>query len=54
MEPLQKELTCPACGVKAVVRLVPGSETHRWHCPHCHKLQTTDKATAEAAPASAA
>jgi transposase-like protein len=53
MEPTTKELTCPACGQKAVVRLIPGADSHRWHCPHCHKLQTTDKAAAEAAPAAA-
>jgi hypothetical protein len=51
MEPLLKELTCGSCGQAAVVRLIPGADTHRWHCPHCHKLQTTDKPTADAAPA---
>ncbi len=54
MEPTTKQLTCPACGEKAVVRLIPGSPTHRWHCPHCHKLQTTEGAAADAAPDSAA
>ena len=50
-EPVLKELTCPACGEKAAVRVIPGAESHRWHCPHCHKLQTSDKAAVEAAPA---
>jgi hypothetical protein len=53
MEPVRKQLACPACGQIAEVRILPGAEHHRWHCPHCHKLQTTDKATADAAaPAS--
>ena len=46
-----KELTCPGCGKTAVVRLIPGAASHRWHCPHCHKLQTTEQAAADAAPA---
>jgi transposase-like protein len=50
MEPIRRELTCPACGKTAVVRLQPGADQHRWHCPNCHKLQTTEKAAAEAAP----
>ena len=50
MEPVRKELTCPACGAKAPVRLDPGATQHRWHCPGCHKLQTTDAPAAEAAP----
>jgi|1185.fasta_scaffold431004_1 transposase-like protein len=54
MEPTTKELTCPACGAKAVVRLIPGAPTHRWHCPHCHKLQTTEGPAADAAPDCAA
>jgi transposase-like protein len=53
MEPTRKELTCPSCGAKAVVRLQPGAESHRWQCPGCQKLQTTEKAAAEAAPAAA-
>jgi predicted RNA-binding Zn-ribbon protein involved in translation (DUF1610 family) len=53
MEPTRKELTCPSCGAKAIVRLQPGAESHRWHCPNCHKLQTTPKDAAEAAPAAA-
>ena len=50
MDPVRKELTCPACGGKAPVRLDPGASQHRWHCPNCHKLQTTDAPAAEAAP----
>jgi hypothetical protein len=50
MEPVRKELTCPGCGAKAEVRLMPGGGPHRWHCPHCHKLQTTEAPTAEASP----
>ena len=53
MEPVRKELTFPGCGEKAVVRLLPGGGPHRWHFPHCHKLQTTEGPTAEAAPAAA-
>jgi hypothetical protein len=53
MEPVRKELTCPGCGEKAVVRLLPGGAPHRWHCPNCHKLQTTEGAAAEAAPPAA-
>jgi len=48
--PVVKELSCPSCGATALVRVVPGSDGHRWHCPHCHKLQTSDKVTVEAAP----
>ena len=50
MEPVVKELSCPECGGKASVRLMPQSSQHRWHCPNCHKLQTTDGQTAAAAP----
>jgi transposase-like protein len=50
MEPTTKELTCPGCGKTAVVRLIPGAVSHRWHCPHCHKLQTTEQAAADGAP----
>ena len=50
MEPIRKELTCPECGEKAVVRLDAAASQHRWHCPACHKLQTTDAPSAEAAP----
>ena len=52
--PVQKELACPSCGKTAVVRLIPGSQSHRWHCPHCHKLQTSDAVTVDAAPLAAA
>jgi transposase-like protein len=51
MDTVQKQLSCPGCGQTAVVRIIPGADQHRWHCPHCHKLQTTDKPSAEAAPA---
>jgi transposase-like protein len=50
MEPVRKELDCPSCGKKAVVRVMPGGTQHRWQCPDCHKMQTTDNAAAEAAP----
>ncbi len=50
MEPVTKELKCPSCGQAAAVRLMPGSDSHNWHCPHCKKLQTTDKAAADSAP----
>jgi transposase-like protein len=50
MDPVTKTLTCPGCGQTAVVRLIPGATSHRWHCPHCHKLQTTDQAAAATAP----
>jgi ribosomal protein L37AE/L43A len=53
MDAVRKELTCPTCGEKAVVRVAPGHPEHRWHCPNCHKLQTTDGASADAAPAAA-
>jgi transposase-like protein len=49
-EPARKELTCPSCGQTAEVRVIPGADSHRWHCPHCHKLQTSDKPTVDAAP----
>ena len=50
MEPIRKELTCPACSQTALVRVIPGSESHKWHCPHCKKLQLSDKAAVETAP----
>jgi ribosomal protein L37AE/L43A len=52
-EAVRKELTCPGCGEKALVRVAPGQPEHRWHCPSCHKLQTSDAASVEAAPVSA-
>lgn len=48
--PVRKELPCPSCGKPTVVRVIPGSTTHRWHCPHCHKLQSSDPAAVAAAP----
>jgi rubredoxin len=51
MEPVRKELTCPKCGGKAEVRVMPGGAEHRWHCPHCKTMQTSDKAAVDAAPA---
>jgi predicted RNA-binding Zn-ribbon protein involved in translation (DUF1610 family) len=52
MEPVRKELTCPSCGQKAMVRVATDAiEPHRWHCPNCHKLQTSEKAAVDAAPA---
>ncbi len=48
--PVTKDLKCPGCGQSAVVRVIPGSENHRWWCPNCKKLQTSDKAAVDAAP----
>jgi transposase-like protein len=54
METIRKELTCSECGKKAVVRVsVENAGTHRWHCPHCHKLVTSDQAAVAAASAAA-
>lgn len=50
MEPVRKEITCPSCGQAVLVRVMPGSDAHSWHCPHCKKLQTSDKAAVDAAP----
>lgn len=50
-EPVLRELTCPSCGKTSEVRLMLGAVSHRWHCPHCHKLQTTDQSAVESAPA---
>jgi transposase-like protein len=50
-EPVRKELTCPSCGKNAEVRVMPqASQPHRWHCPHCHKLQTSEQGVVDAAP----
>lgn len=49
MEPLRKKLACPECGKEAVVRVIPGSDQHRWHCPNCKKMQTSDRGAVEAA-----
>lgn len=54
MEPVRKQLTCPSCGATAVVRVMPGSDGQRWQCPACKKMQTSDKASIEAAPAAEA
>jgi transposase-like protein len=51
MEPVKKELTCPSCGKPAEVRVMPGGAEHRWHCPNCKKLQKSEVAAVEAAPA---
>jgi ribosomal protein L37AE/L43A len=51
MEPVRKELTCPSCGKTAEVRVIPGGIEHRWQCPHCKKLQTSEPAAVDGAPA---
>jgi transposase-like protein len=51
MEPVRKELTCPSCGKTAEVRVIPGGAEHRWWCPNCKKLQKSDQAAVDGAPA---
>jgi transposase-like protein len=52
MEPVRKELTCPGCGKTAEVRVLPGQPVEqRWQCPSCKKLQKSDQAAVDAAPA---
>jgi ribosomal protein L37AE/L43A len=51
MEPLRKQLTCPGCGKTAEVRVLPGVPEDRWQCPNCKKLQKSDQAALDAAPA---
>ena len=51
MEAIRKELTCPGCGKPAEVRVLPGAPDQRWQCPNCKKLQTSDAASVDAAPA---
>ena len=51
MEAVLKQLTCPGCGQAATVRVMVGStDTQRWQCPHCKKLQASDKAAVDSAP----
>jgi transposase-like protein len=47
MEPLRKKLVCPECGKEAVVRVMPSGAQHRWHCPNCKKMQTSDQAAVD-------
>jgi transposase-like protein len=51
MEPVSKQLTCPGCGQTATVRVMEGAaDTQRWQCPHCKKIQTSDKTAVDSAP----
>jgi transposase-like protein len=50
MEPVLKQLTCPACSKTVIVRVVAGGDQQRWQCPECKKIQTSDRAAVDAAP----
>jgi predicted RNA-binding Zn-ribbon protein involved in translation (DUF1610 family) len=40
VDPVVKPLTCPSCGKVTSVRVMPGAQEHRYHCPHCKKITT--------------
>jgi predicted RNA-binding Zn-ribbon protein involved in translation (DUF1610 family) len=40
MDPIVKQLTCPACGKPTNVRVMPSAATHTYNCPHCKTIQT--------------
>jgi transposase-like protein len=51
MEPVHKQLTCASCSQSATVRVMAGSaDVQRWQCPHCKKMQSSDKAAVDSAP----
>jgi len=42
MDPVVKQLSCPACKKPINVRVVPSASKHTFHCPSCKAIVTAE------------